>query len=75
MNTASLKTYRKKRNFRRTPEPEERIKKREGKKPIFAVEKHAAGQLHYDFRNRPQTEVVGRAKRTISRPKGQTHGG
>jgi bifunctional non-homologous end joining protein LigD len=50
MNKGSLKTYREKRNFRRTPEPEERRKKRGGKKPIFTVQKHAARQLHYDFR-------------------------
>jgi DNA ligase D-like protein (predicted 3'-phosphoesterase) len=65
MNTASLKTYREKRNFRRTPEPEERIKKREGKKPIFAIQKHAARQLHYDFRLQ-----VGRKLKSWAVPKG-----
>ena len=65
MNTASLKTYREKRNFRRTPEPEERIKKRDGKKPIFAVQKHAARQLHYDFRLQ-----IGRKLKSWAVPKG-----
>jgi DNA ligase D-like protein (predicted 3'-phosphoesterase) len=65
MNTASLKTYREKRNFRRTPEPEERIKKRVGKKPIFAVQKHAARQLHYDFRLQ-----IGRKLKSWAVPKG-----
>ena len=65
MNTGSLKTYREKRNFRRTPEPEERIKKRDGKKPIFTVQKHAARQLHYDFRLQ-----VGRKLKSWAVPKG-----
>lgn len=65
MNKGSLKTYREKRNFRRTPEPEERRKKRNGKKPIFTVQKHAARQLHYDFRLQ-----VGQKLKSWAVPKG-----
>jgi DNA ligase D-like protein (predicted 3'-phosphoesterase) len=45
----SLKDYRKKRDFGKTPEPS-RKKKPKGKKPIFVVQKHDASKLHYDFR-------------------------
>jgi DNA ligase D-like protein (predicted 3'-phosphoesterase) len=65
MSTGSLKTYREKRNFRRTPEPEKRIKKRDAKKPIFTVQKHAARQLHYDFRLQ-----VGRKLKSWAVPRG-----
>jgi bifunctional non-homologous end joining protein LigD len=45
----SLKEYKRKRNFRRTPEPAgERTKKASGRQ--FVVQKHAARRLHYDFR-------------------------
>lgn len=40
----SLKEYRKKRDFSKTPEPEGK------RKLIFVVQKHAASHLHYDFR-------------------------
>ena len=45
----TLKTYRGKRDFVRTPEPsgEATLK---GKKPIFVIQKHASRRLHYDFR-------------------------
>jgi DNA ligase D-like protein (predicted 3'-phosphoesterase) len=46
----SLKEYRARRNFRRTPEPSGRRKKKPGKQPIFVIQKHAARNLHYDFR-------------------------
>jgi DNA ligase D-like protein (predicted 3'-phosphoesterase) len=65
MNTGSLKTYREKRNFRRTPEPDERSKKKDRKKPIFTVQKHAARQLHFDFRLQ-----VGRKLKSWAVPKG-----
>jgi DNA ligase D-like protein (predicted 3'-phosphoesterase) len=44
-----LGEYRKKRDFRHTPEPAGR-KKRRRKKPIFVIQKHQARKLHYDFR-------------------------
>lgn len=44
----SLKEYRRKRDFRRTPEP--RGKKATSQKLRFVVQKHAANRLHYDFR-------------------------
>jgi bifunctional non-homologous end joining protein LigD len=44
-----LAEYRKKRDFRRTPEPKGTPQQRhEG--PIFVVQKHAARRMHYDFR-------------------------
>jgi bifunctional non-homologous end joining protein LigD len=50
-----LKEYRKKRDFRRTPEPSGGVHQaNRGKKtapgPMFVVQKHAARRLHYDFR-------------------------
>jgi DNA ligase D-like protein (predicted 3'-phosphoesterase) len=47
--TASLKKYREKRDFRRTPEPEggERSASEE---PLFVIQKHHASRLHYDLR-------------------------
>ncbi|MBD3259652.1 DNA ligase [Candidatus Woesearchaeota archaeon] len=44
----SLKEYKKKRKFSKTPEPKGKVKK--SKKPIFVVQKHDASHLHYDFR-------------------------
>jgi bifunctional non-homologous end joining protein LigD len=45
----TLEKYREKRDFKQTPEPagNEGV---EGKGGIFVVQKHAARQLHYDFR-------------------------
>jgi bifunctional non-homologous end joining protein LigD len=46
-----LEEYRKKRNFKVTPEPPGRRKLRKsGEAPIFVVHKHQATRLHYDFR-------------------------
>lgn len=44
----SLSEYRKKRDFRSTPEPSGGRSK--GDKPIFVIQRHDASTLHYDFR-------------------------
>src|SRR5437868_8793250 len=48
-NGLSLKPYKKKRDFTITPEPAGGRRKA-AKYPIFVVQKHAARNLHYDFR-------------------------
>jgi bifunctional non-homologous end joining protein LigD len=45
----SLSEYRRKRNAKLTPEPFAGSK-RDGKAPIFVVQRHDARRLHYDFR-------------------------
>lgn len=60
----SLKDYRKKRDFRKTPEPSGK-KRSKGKKPIFVIQKHDASNLHYDFRIQ-----VGDALKSWAVPKG-----
>ena len=50
---AELRTYRRKRDFAKTPEPEGADGGRSGKKPpagLYCIQKHAARQLHYDLR-------------------------
>lgn len=44
----SLKEYKKKRDFKKTPEPAGTQTKRAGN--AFVIQKHAASRLHYDFR-------------------------
>jgi len=44
-----LETYRKKRDFQRTPEPKPKAKSSAGGR-LFVVQKHRAQRLHYDFR-------------------------
>jgi bifunctional non-homologous end joining protein LigD len=48
----SLKKYREKRDFHRTPEPsgEPRSSRKRQRSLIYVVQKHRASQLHYDFR-------------------------
>ncbi|HEY5311624.1 MAG TPA: DNA ligase D [Pirellulales bacterium] len=43
-----LKEYKRKRNFRVTPEPRGRELKQDGR--LYVIQKHAASHLHYDFR-------------------------
>lgn len=46
----SLSTYRRKRDFAKTPEPAPSAKPRKAKAAIFVVQRHEATRLHYDFR-------------------------
>jgi bifunctional non-homologous end joining protein LigD len=46
----ALDDYRKKRDFKKTPEPEGAVKTRTGPERFFCVQKHLASHLHYDFR-------------------------
>lgn len=46
----SLTTYRKKRDFEKTPEPSGDIKVAPSKQRRFVIQKHAATRLHYDLR-------------------------
>ncbi|MBD3237999.1 MAG: DNA ligase [Candidatus Eisenbacteria bacterium] len=59
-----LKEYRRKRDFRRTPEPGKRGKRR-GKGPFFVIQEHDARQRHFDFRLQ-----VGDALKSWAVPKG-----
>jgi DNA ligase D-like protein (predicted 3'-phosphoesterase) len=45
-----LEDYRRKRDFRRTGEPQGSRGPRTGGEPRFVVHKHGARSLHYDFR-------------------------
>jgi bifunctional non-homologous end joining protein LigD len=45
---SALTEYRRKRDFRATPEPKGRQDK--SRRPIFVVQRHAASRLHFDFR-------------------------
>ena len=46
----ALELYRKKRNFKNTPEPKGKVVKGNSDKLAFVIQKHAASRLHYDFR-------------------------
>jgi bifunctional non-homologous end joining protein LigD len=44
-----LQTYRKKRDFKRTPEPAGQVHP-SGARRLYVIQKHAATRLHYDLR-------------------------
>jgi bifunctional non-homologous end joining protein LigD len=46
----ALEEYKKKRDFKKTPEPEGVVKPKAGPALFFCVQKHLASHLHYDFR-------------------------
>jgi bifunctional non-homologous end joining protein LigD len=46
----ALEEYRRKRDFKKTPEPEGNAAKSKDRERFFCVQKHLATQLHYDFR-------------------------
>ena len=46
----SLDDYKKKRDFKKTPEPPPTPKGPRGDEPVFVVHRHAASRLHYDLR-------------------------
>lgn len=46
----SLRNYRKKRDFKKTPEPQGAITQKKHGNGLYLIQKHAASHLHYDFR-------------------------
>src|SRR5438132_1899534 len=46
----ALDEYRRKRDFKTTPEPPGTVAKGKGRERFFCVQKHLASHLHYDFR-------------------------
>ena len=45
-----LEVYKRKRDFRNTPEPRGKVTRRKAHQLSYVVQKHAARNLHYDFR-------------------------
>ena len=64
--TMSLREYKRKRNFRRTPEPSPKVAKRRGFS--YVIQKHDASHLHYDFRLELERHIkeLGRPQRTVA---------
>jgi bifunctional non-homologous end joining protein LigD len=46
----ALEEYRRKRDFKKSPEPEGKVGKKKSKALYFCVQKHLASHLHYDLR-------------------------
>ena len=46
----SLKEYKKKRDFKKTAEPDGLSKQRNKKDPVYVIQRHDASHLHYDLR-------------------------
>src|ERR1700751_4542477 len=46
----ALKEYRKKRDFKKTPEPEGKADKKKSTELFFCLQKHLGSHLHYDLR-------------------------
>jgi DNA ligase D-like protein (predicted 3'-phosphoesterase) len=46
----TLKEYKEKRDFRKTPEPRPEAVPREGQSLVYVIQKHWASHLHYDLR-------------------------
>lgn len=45
-----IDSYRRKRDFSRTPEPPPQPTRRRGREPVFVIHRHDARRLHYDLR-------------------------
>jgi len=46
----SLKEYKEKRNFKKTPEPGESKSEKKAKELVYVIQQHDASHLHYDLR-------------------------
>ena len=46
----ALEEYRRKRDFKKTPEPAPKVTRKKTRELFFCVQKHLASHLHYDFR-------------------------
>ena len=64
----ALEEYRKKRNFKVTPEPPGKTQKsrRSNELPIFMVQKHQATRLHYEDKGTYQTDPEGSAAEQLT---------